>query len=136
MPFVRRGSLRLLPLALAAGLALAGCGNGNDDTPAASAPPSAATGSTASAGAPGSLDQNGLDACNKVNQAAQITGDDVVSKAQRTRLLVQAADSARQSSAQQIKDVQSLVAGATTGSGGDALDRVRGICTSLGWTPS
>jgi hypothetical protein len=82
------------------------------------------------------LDQNGLDACNKVNQAAQVTGDDVVSKAQRTRLLLQAADSARQSSVAQIKDVPSLVGDATSGSGGEALERARGICTSLGWTPS
>jgi hypothetical protein len=71
-----------------------------------------------------------------VNEAAQVTGDDPISRAQRTRLLLQAADSARQSSVPQIKDVPSLVGGAVSGSGGNAVDQVRGICTGLGWTPS
>ncbi len=142
MPILARRSIRLLPLAVAVGLALSACGSGNDNSTATSAPPSVAESTpagatpTGSAGVSGSLDQNGIDACNKVNQAAQVTGDDAVSKAQRAQLLLQAADSARQSSVPQIKDVQSLVSGAVSGSGGDALDRVRNICTGLGWSPS
>ena len=131
-----RESLRLVPLAFAASLALAGCGGGGDSPTAASASPSSGSGSTTSAGPSGSLDQHGLDACNKLNQAGQITGDDVVSKAQRTSLLLQAAEAARQSSVSQIKDVQSLVGGAASGSGSNALDQARGICTGLGWSPS
>ena len=137
MPILRRGSIRLVSLAVAAGLALAGCGSGNDNSSTASAPPSAASSASAgSSGSSGSLDQNGVDACNKVNQAAQVTGDDPVSKAQRARLLLQAVDSARQSSIPQIKDVGSQVAGAISSSSGDALQRVRSVCTGLGWTPS
>lgn len=125
---------RLASLALVAALALAGCGGDNNSGSTAPASPSA--GGSASSGTSGSLDAKGTDACNKVDQAGQITGNDPISKARRTRLLLQAADSARQSSVPQIKDVPSLVGGAVSGSGGTPVDQVRGICAGLGWSPS
>jgi hypothetical protein len=137
MPHSRPRSLRLLPLALAAGLVLGGCGGGDGSDDGGPAPAPASSGSASASGsASGSLDPSALDACNKVDEASRVTGDDVVSQARRTRLLLQAADSARQSSIPQIRDVPSLVGGAVAGSGGNALDQVRGICTGLGWTPS
>lgn len=119
--------------AVGAAVVLGGCGSSDPaPTPAATSAPASATASATT----GALDENGRLACNRVDEAARLNGTDVVTRAQRTRLLLQAADAARSSSVPQIRDFTTLVSGLASGQGQQPLDQVRSVCLGLGWTPA